>query len=220
MQSRMPHRTYLQWGISICRWHSHTSPHQKHHDDTVKVFEELSDECHISFNATKSKHTYFSKNKNNSCHPKAYEPCGNIIPTVECDKHLGNIIGQDTFQKVIQASINDLYQNVNMLLALFSNVMMDTSYKLFKTFCISVYGSQLWDFESKQLEGFYTACGKCIMRLLRLPYQTHSCLLHLICNDLPVNAQLQIRCIKFVKSCPNSKSPFVRMCYKLVIWGE
>ena len=89
----------------------------------LKVCEELSDEYHISFNATKCKHIYFSQT--NSCHPKSFELCGNNIPTVECDKHLGNIICQDTFQKIVQASINELYHNVNKLLALFSKVMID-----------------------------------------------------------------------------------------------
>ena len=80
-----------------------------------------------------------------------------------------------------------------MLLALCSNVMMmDTRYKLFKTFCVSVYVSQLWDFKSKQCDRFYTAWLKCIRKLIRMPYQTHSNLLHLICNDLPVDTHLQI----------------------------
>ena len=59
----------------------------------LNACEEFSDEYHIYFNAIKSKHIYFSKN--NSCQPKPFELCGNIIPIVECDKHLGNTISQD-----------------------------------------------------------------------------------------------------------------------------
>ena len=81
----------------------------------LKVCEEFSDEYHISFNVTKSTHSYFSKN--NSGHTKPFELFGNIIPTVECDKHLGYIIGHDTFQKMNQASINELHQHVNIFVS-------------------------------------------------------------------------------------------------------
>ena len=35
------------------------------------------------------------------------------------------------------------------------------------------------------------------MRMFKLPYRTHSCLLHLIINDLPVDGQIHLRIIKF-----------------------
>ena len=69
-------------------------------------------------------------------------------------------------------------------------------------------------------ERFDTAWRKCIRTLLSLPYQTHSNLLRLICNDLPVHAQLEIRWIKFVESCLTSKNPCVRMYCKLTLDGS
>ena len=62
---------------------------------------------------------------------------------------------------------------------------------------MSLYGSVLWDFLFKHVEMFYTTWRKCIRRLLGLPYRTHNNLLHLICNDIPVDGQLHLRFLNF-----------------------
>ena len=182
------------------------------------ICEAFSDEYKILFNASKSKHIFMSKNRR--CAPIPFELGGNAIPTVDSDKHLGNIIGSQALDKTIDANIRELYQNVNVLLSQFPKVNLNTKYKLFKTFCMSVYGSQLWDFESKACEKFYTAWRKCVRRLLNLPYKTHCSLLHLICDDLSVNVQLYIRCINFVKTCVNSKMASVKMCCNIAMKGS
>ena len=82
---------------------------------------------------------------------------GTDIPTVLHDKHLGNIIGHDSFKETIDVKVYDLYQNVNLLLAQFPCVNIKTKYKLFKSYCMSLYGSQLWDYESTECEKIYTA---------------------------------------------------------------
>jgi hypothetical protein len=184
----------------------------------INICEEFSQEFSISFNATKSKHIYFSKTHGYSAIP--FQMQGNNIPTVEFDKHLGNLIGQDIFHQVIDESTHELYRNVNILLSQFSKVDIDTRYKLFKTFCMSIYGSQLWDFEDKYCEKFYTAWRKSIRKLYKLPRQAHSCLLHLICQDIPINVQMYIRFLKKFKSCKQSASICVRMCCKLAVNGS
>ena len=170
------------------------------------------------FNASKSKHIFMSKNR--QCAPISFELGGNAIPTVDSDKHLGNIIGSQALDQTIDANIGELYQNVNVLLSQFPTVNLSTKYKLFKAFCMSVYGSQLWDFESKACERFYIAWRKFIRRLLNLPYKTHCSLFYLICHDLSVNVQLYFRCINFVKTCMHSKMACVRMCCNLAIEGS
>jgi hypothetical protein len=184
----------------------------------ISVCEEYSSEFHILFNASKSRHIFFNRGK---CpRPDEFYLLGNAIPVADSEKHLGNTIGLDGFQQTIEACTNELYKNVNMLSAQFSGVTLDTKYQLFKTFCMSVYGSQLWDFENKQCEKFYTAWRKCIRKLFSLPYRTHSHLLPYIFNDLPVDVQLQLRFLNFVKSCYASTSPSVKICCQLAVNGS
>ena len=50
--------------------------------------------------------------------------------------------------------------------------------KLFNSFCMAVYGSQLWDYSSTNVpEAFYTAWRKCLWRIDGLPNKTHKIIL-------------------------------------------
>ena len=176
----------------------------------LNICESFSLEYSVTFNASKSKYVFFGNNRN--AIPATFQLQGNIIPSVPSDKHLGNWIGQDMLTSAINDSINNLYKNTNILMSQFSSADAETKYKLFKSYCMSVYGSQLWDYSKNICNKFFTAWRKCIRRLLGLPYNAHSDLLHLICDDIPVHAQLHTRFVKFLKSCIHSKNEIVHMC--------
>ena len=187
-------------------------------DTLIGICEQFSKEFSIQFNATKSRHLFFGSKRKDTY--AQFQMQGSTIPKVNSEKHLGNFIGQDNLRKSIERSITELYVNTNMLMTKFAKCSITIKYKLFKSYCMSVYGSQLWDFSSKLCDKLYTAWRKCIRRLLGLPYNTHSRFLHIMCNDINVEQQLQMRCINFVMSCNKSKSDSVHMCYKLAINGS
>jgi len=81
----------------------------------IDICETFSKEYFISFNATKSKHIYFSKN--NQLSPVAFIMQDSIIPTAPHEKHLGNLIGNRIDSKAIEDSVNDLYKNTNLLMS-------------------------------------------------------------------------------------------------------
>ena len=85
---------------------------------------------------------------------------------------------------------------------------------------MSVYGSSLWNFSSKECDKFYVAWRKCIRRLFDLLPQTHCDLLHVICYDYPLDVQLHNRFIRFFQSCYKSDSACVRMCSNLALKGS
>ena len=70
-------------------------------------------------------------------------------------------------------NITDMFHvNVNSLKATFPNVSREIKYKLFKTFCMLVYGSMvLWNYSSKTVNTFLTAWRKSFRYLLQLPYK-------------------------------------------------
>ena len=82
---------------------------------------------------------------------------------------------------------------------------------------MSLYGCQLWNFESVCVNKFYVAWRKCCRRLLDVPYKTHSGLVHLLCDDEDVDVQLHCRQLKVIKNCLNSENTIIRLCGQLAI---
>ena len=87
-------------------------------------------------------------------------------------------------------------------------------YKLFKIYCMPLYGCTLWDFSSKVINKFYVAWRKAIRYILGLPRTTHCVLLHQICSDIPVSEQLYSRFINFIKGLNNSNNQVTNLCVR------
>ena len=85
---------------------------------------------------------------------------------------------------------------------------------------MSLYGCPLWDQEGKHIQRFYVAWRKGLRKLLGLPYNTHCNLLNLICDDIPVDCQLDNRLLKFMSSCSLSENIVDKLCYKLACNGS
>ena len=111
------------------------------------------------------------------------------IKCVQLAVHLGHIIGVNTKMKVIDQAINTFNVALYSILNTFQHANVTVKYKLFKSFCMPLYGSVLWVFESREILQFYTEWRKAIRRLFNLSNRTHSRYLHLICDDSPINVQ-------------------------------
>ena len=114
---------------------------------------------------------------------------------------MGNVIGPNISTKSVEVSIADFNRKTNVLLSSFHNVSTKCLYKIFISICMSLYGCQLRDVSHKFTINFFVSWRKTIRRMFKLPYRTHSCLLHLIINDLPVDGQIHLRIIKFSSVC-------------------
>ncbi len=79
--------------------------------------------------------------------PKVSEPkvpvsfMGAPIELVTHDKHLGNIVGQNSNKILVDDAINVFHSKVNMVASHFNHVQYDSMYHIFKTYCIPVNGS-------------------------------------------------------------------------------
>ena len=74
---------------------------------------------------------------------------GKPIEKVQQFVHLGNLIGPGSMKRNIESCVNKFYSEVNILMAQFGTVFSSTRFKLFHSYCMSFYGSQLWDFSAK-----------------------------------------------------------------------
>ena len=145
---------------------------------------------------------------------------GKPIEVLFSEKYLGFIIGSNDTVRNIEKSINEFFCRVNMVKALFKYAPIHMKYMLFKTYCMPLYGSQLWDLSSKHVTRFFIAWRKAIRNLLDLPYNTHCELLHNICDDVRIDKQLYVRFIKFMNQLRTSDNTLTKLCYNMAINGS
>ena len=60
---------------------------------------------------------------------------------------MGHIVGINPASKVIDDAIHSFNVALNSILNTFTNVYVSVKYKLFKNYCIPLYGCVLWDFD-------------------------------------------------------------------------
>ncbi len=183
----------------------------------LSICEQFSLEYQVMFNPDKSSLLIFG-DTGYTCSPFVLN--GKIIPRVTTDKHLGNMFGPGLRDQHVTMAVNDLYARTNTLLSMFGKCHYAVKYKLFKSFCMAAYGSQLWDWSCQAVDRFFTAWRKCVRSILGLPRTTHCALLHLLCDDLSVDSQLHKRFLNFFNSCINSDNLCVKLCAKLALHGS
>jgi hypothetical protein len=136
------------------------------------------------------------------------------------DIHIGNLIGPGVENNGIKEAIGDFYRHVNITLARFSKVAPDVKYQLFKSYCMNIYGCELWDYSHSSIELFFTAWRKCVRRVWSLPPRTHCHLLPMICNDISIESQMHKRFLKFVSNIISSNNNCLRIMGQMVLDGS
>ena len=116
--------------------------------------------------------------------------------------------------------VTDLQRKVNVLMCNFKFTNSDVLNCLFKTYCMPLYGSVLWDLTDTNCERFYTAWRKAIRRVWKISPQTHCVLLPLICDDKPIEVQMCNRFLKFYQSLIKSDNSTIKVLLRHAIDGS
>jgi len=130
-------------------------------------------EFDITFNASKSKflvcipgklRSMFNNLNLNEC---LFYIGGRLIDNVTSYSHLGHIINchSDDKDDVLQRRCNFTVQ-ANNVFCFFKTLDMNNKIKLFKSYCSSIYGSELWSLEDDVLQDFCCSWRTAIRRLL------------------------------------------------------
>ena len=175
-------------------------------------------EFDLLFNVDKSKYLIFDKSPGDVNGNIVFD--GINLCNVDKDFHLGNVLGKSVNKDRIFTTVSDFYRRFNLFYSSFSDVNTSVKYLLFKTYCMPLYGSQLWDFSSKDCQLFYIAWRKAVRRLLGIDNKTHNHLLHLLCDDAPVDVQLHKRFMKFFHKAINSTNFYTNLCARLALNGS
>ena len=185
----------------------------------LDICSQFATEYDVLFNSSKSKLLYFGPSgRRPTVSPVKF--MGTTIELVPHEKHLGNIIGQHCTKYQIDDCTNTFKGKVNMIKTHFCHNKFDVTYDIFKTYCMPLYGSQLWDYGNTYIDRFFVCWRKAIRQLLNLPYRTHNELLPYICDDVKPLIQLLRRVISFIKGASNAKNELTELCYKLALNGS
>ena len=112
---------------------------------------------------------------------------GRPIENVTSYSHLGHIINchSDDNDDVLQRRCNFTVQ-ANNVFCFFKTLDMHIKIKLFKSYCSSTFGSELWSLEDDIFQDFCCSWRTAIRGLLNLPYNAHCFLLPILTGTLPV----------------------------------
>ena len=141
---------------------------------------------------------------------------GGVIEHVSDYGHLGYIIGSECDSINIQCCISYFYAKLYVLFRDLYYVNFVIKSSLMKTYCMTLYGCPLWELDGKNID---VAWRKGIRRLLGVPYNTH-CELNLICNEIPIDSQIDKRVYTFLASCKESDNSLTKLCYNLACYGS
>jgi hypothetical protein len=181
----------------------------------LNVCSEYAQEYDVSFNPQKCKQLMFGSQRDITTYFN-----GAVIETVTSDVHLGNPVGMDALSTAITNNVYEMCRHTNVLTKVFACATSDIKYKLFKSFGMCLYGSQLLDLSSSAMDELYVAWRKCVRRLMGVHPRTHCALLNFICGDTPVDFQLHKRFIKFLHTVLTSDNECVRICGELALSGS
>ena len=136
------------------------------------------------------------------------------------DQYIGHVIGPQSIDRELNCKTSELIANTNHILSVFKHASFEIKYKLFKTYSMPLYGCVLWDHSSQCMEKLYVTWRKCVRKILNVPYNTHSVLLPIICNDLNIDCQRYKRVLKFFATLAKSDNIYNKLTLRLITQGN
>lgn len=134
--------------------------------------------------------------------------------------HLGHLIGPQVKNAEVTKSVSDFNRRVNVLLSKFHFCKIETKIRLFNTYCMSLYGCVIWDFDDRSIETFYVAWRKAVRRVLGLHPMTHCRLLSNIMGCPPIEVTLKRRFLNFLNRTLHHTNVLTSLACRLSIDGS
>ena len=157
----------------------------------ISICETFANKYSISFNPSKSKLLCFNVDSSNVA---PVFIIGKRVEVVQSDVHLGNYISTNITDRNIVGHVCDLYQRSNSVISDFNvcdSVSLDS---LHQTYCMHMYGCELWNLSCSYVNKYIVAWRKIKRRLWRLPYTTHNNIVHNLSNDVAFQLDKRIVC--------------------------
>ena len=176
----------------------------------MKICENFAKSHNIVFNSSKTKLLCYNRDPQTVIPPIYLN--GEQVSVVEHEKHLGNFLSTNIYDRNIISNVCDLYQRSNLLISDFRVCDCITLDSLLNTYCMHMYGCELWDISCKYIDEFKVAWRKIKRRVWRLPAQAHNTIVRDLTCD--VDHQLDNRMLKFIHMCLNHHN---KVCRSLLV---
>lgn len=186
----------------------------------LNICDKFGNEFDVLYNPNKYQLVHYSKNYDVHLDFNFFRYKNIDIEVKKQAIHLGHLVGPKSNKHVINRGIDNFLTAFNGVHSCFNKADCNVKYKLFKSFCMPLYGSIFWDYSSKYISKFYVTWRKCIRKLLNIPNLTHSKLINLIVDDIPIEIQLYKRFMKFLYKAYNSNNNNISFCTKLMLNGS
>jgi hypothetical protein len=178
------------------------------------VCDEFAGNYSVKFNSNKSKCLTFRSTRGrrvNSVELPDFVIGGSLIENVEQWPHLGHLIDSHlSDDEDIVSRRNSLVGQVNNFLCYFSKLDVSLRNRLFKVYCSSFYGCEIWDLYNNKIDELCIAWRKGVRRVWALPGNTGCDILHLITDTIPVYDEICRRVSNFIFACCESGSQLVK----------
>ena len=171
----------------------------------ISICEAYAYEFSILFNPRKSKLMCFNVNADNL----DITLCGEKVIFVNSETYLGVSLNSDITDRAITQAVCSFYQKSNHVIANYSTLDSFSHCKLHTSFCMSLYGSELWNYNNRYVEEIVVAWRKTMRKLFRIPYRTHNYIVCGITEDISI--KLHRRLTKFLYSMIHSDNDTVKV---------
>jgi hypothetical protein len=182
----------------------------------LAICDRFATEFNVTFNANKSKCITFMAPSHCPARVKAglaphFLISGHIVENVLTWPHLGHIFSSKMLDDDdISARRNSFIGQANTFLCNFLKIDVSVRNVLFKTYCSSHYGAELWDLTNCKIEDYCIAWRKGLRRVWKLPCDSSCLNVTLISDTVPLLDELCRRVMNFINTCLSCDSHFVR----------
>ena len=109
---------------------------------------------------------------------------------------------------------------VNKLRSNFGKMQPSVLANLFKAYCCSFYGSQLWKFNSSGFDQICKSWNNAVRLILGLPYNAHTYLLGPLMGQIGIREQLNIRNFRFLWNSYRSNNYIIYTCISNALYNS
>ena len=120
----------------------------------ISICESYAKDYHITFNPAKSKLLCFNDSSSNISPIYLNDK---PVTVVNIDKHLGNYISINIYDRNIISNVYDFYQRSNSVISDFGICDNETLDKIHSIFCMHMYSCELWNITDSDVDKFYVA---------------------------------------------------------------
>jgi hypothetical protein len=173
-------------------------------------------EFNISFNPHKTAAMKFGSDVTECDKLEIYD---SEIKYVNEFKHLGHIININLSDEPDCSNKRSTFLgSFNKFLGLYGRLSMSTKLYLFKSYCCSFYGSQLWKINSSGFKSVCTQWNKAVRVMMGLPYRTHTWLLGPLIDQDHISLQLIRKTFRFLHSMLNNPNAIISYIARVALF--